>query len=215
MDKTVLIKNHFNEKTVVTLCELSRLLNVSIRTVQRITTGWDTIRSYDHNGRYFSLKKLAEFNSYGIWEYNGIHFSRFGNLKNTLIAIINNSNQGMDASRIRDVLGVDTRSFLYQYKDVSGIRREKLGSSYVYFSGDTKKFSEQLSRRKQNTGALAHPPLKGPVAIKVLVAALKHPDFTPGKLSEYLHEAGTRIKPKAIQDFFEFHGIEKKTPGLR
>jgi len=106
---------------------------------------------------------------------------------------------------------VDTRSFLYQYKDVSGIRREKRGSSYVYFSGDTGKFSEQLSRRKQNIEALAHPPLKGPVAIKVLVAALKHPDFTPGKLSEYLHEAGTRVKPKAIQDFFKFHGIEKNS----
>ena len=106
---------------------------------------------------------------------------------------------------------MDTRSFLYQYKDVSGIRREKRGSSYVYFSGDTGKFSEQLSRRKQNIEALAHPPLKGPVAIKVLVAALKHPDFTPGKLSEYLHKLGTRIKPKAIQDFFKFHGIEKNS----
>lgn len=215
MDKTVLIKNHFNEKIVVTLSELSRLLNVSNRTVQRIITGWDTIRSYDHNGRYFSLKRLAEFNSYGIWEYNGIHFSKFGNLKNTLIAIINNSNQGMDASQIRDVLGVDTRSFLYQYKDASGIRREKLGSSYVYFSDDTKKYSEQLSRRKQNIEALAHPPLQGPVAIKVLVAALKHPDFTPDKLSEYLHKLGVRVKPKAIQDFFRFYGIEKKTPDLR
>jgi len=53
------------------------------------------------------------------------------------------------------------------------------------------------------------------VAIKVLVAALKHPDFTPDKLSEYLHKLGVRVKPKAIQDFFRFYGIEKKTPDLR
>ena len=215
MNKIVFIENQFNEKIVVTLPELSRLLNLSIRTIQRITRGWDTIRSYDHNGRYFSLERLAEFNSYGIWEYNDIHFSKFGNLKNTLIAIINNSIQGMDASQIRDVLGVDTRSFLYQYKDVSGIRREKLGSIYVYFSGDPGKFPEQLSRRKLNMEALAHPPLKGPTAINVLVAALKHPSFTADQLSKHLHKLGTRVKPKAIQDFFTFYGIEKKNAGFK
>jgi len=62
----------------------------------------DTIRSYDHNGRYFSLEKLARFNSKGIWEYNNIHFSKFGTLKNTLVAFINNSSQGMDASQIKE-----------------------------------------------------------------------------------------------------------------
>ncbi len=215
MDKIVLIENQFNEKIVVTLPELSRLLNVSIRTIQRITRGWETIRSYDHNGCYFSLERLAEFNSYGIWEYNNIHFSKFGNLKNTLVAIINNSTEGMDASQIRDVLGVDTRSFLHQYKDVSGIKREKLGGNYVYFSSDQGKFPEQLSRRKQNMEALVHPPLKGTVAINVLVATIKHPNFTVEEISQYLHKLGTKVKPKAIQDFLGFYGIEKKTSDLR
>ncbi len=113
------IENQFIEKIVVTLRELSQFLNVSIRTIQRKIRQWDTIRSYDHNGGYFSLKKLATFNSYGIWEYNNIHFSKFGTLKDTLVAIINNSSHGMD-----------TRSFLFQYKDVSEIKREKIGGNY-------------------------------------------------------------------------------------
>lgn len=215
MEKIEYIENQFFEKIVVTLPELSRLLNVSIRTIQRLTRGWDTIRSYDHNGRYFSLERLAEFNSYGIWEYSNIHFSKFGNLKNTLVAIINNSTQGMDASQIRDVLGVDTRSFLYQYKDVNALKREKLGGNYVYFSSDPGKFTEQLSRRKINMEAVSSPPLKGIIAINVLVAAIKHPDFTTEGLSKHLHKLGIRVKPKAIQDFFKFYGIEKKTTDLR
>ena len=210
MEKIKRIKNQFDEKIVVTLPELSRLLNVSIRTIQRITRKWDTIRSYDHNGRYFSLERLAEFNSYGIWEYSNIHFSKFGNLKNTLIAIINNSTQGMDASQIRDVLGVDTRSFLYQYKDVSSLKREKLGGIYIYFSSDQGKFTEQLSRRKQSMEAISPPPLKGIVAINVQVAAIKHPGYTAEGLSKHLHKLGIRVKPEAIQDFFKFYGIEKK-----
>ena len=215
MEKIECIENQFIEKIVVTLPELSRLLNVSIRTIQRITREWNTIRSYDHNGRYFSLERLAEFNSYGIWEYSNIHFSKFGNLKNTLIAIINNSTQGMDALQIRDVLGVDTRSFLYQYKDISALKREKLGGIYVYFSSDQGKFTEQLSRRKLNMEAISPPPLKSIIAINVLVAAIKHPGFTTEGLSKYLHKLGIRVKPEAIQNFFKFYGIEKKTTDLR
>ena len=214
MNKIERIENQFNERIVITLPELSLLLNVSIRTIQRITRQWNTIRSYDHNGRYFSLDKLAEFNSYGIWKINNIHFSKFGNLKNTLVAIINNSTQGMDASQIRDVLGVDTRSFLSQYKDVSGVKREKLSGNYVYFSADQEKFPEQISKRKLTMEALAHPPLKGSAAISMLVAAIKYPGFTVEELSEYLHKLGTRVKPRTIQDFFKFYGIEKKTPDL-
>jgi len=215
MEKIECIENQFIEKIVVTLPELSRLLNVSIRTIQRITREWNTIRSYDHNGRYFSLERLAEFNSYGIWEYSNIHFSKFGNLKNTLIAIINNSTQGMDALQIRDVLGVDTRSFLYQYKDISALKREKLGGIYVYFSSDQGKFTEQLSRRKLNMEAISPPPLKSIIAINVLVAAIKHPGFTTEGLSKHLHKLGIRVKPEAIQNFFKFYGIEKKTTDLR
>ncbi len=205
------LENQFNEKNTMTLQELSRLLNVSSRTIQRMTRPWNTIRSYDHNGRYFSLYKLAKFNSYGIWELGNIHFSKFGNLKNTLVSIISNSGQGMDASQIREVLGVDTRSFLFQYKDVSGVKREKLGGHYVYFSSEHDQFLEQLSKRKQNLEDLEQPPLSGPDAISVLVETIKHPIFTVEELSKHLHKLGTRIKQEAIQDFFEFYGIEKKT----
>lgn len=212
MDKFELIENQFLEKIIVTLPGLSQLLNVSVRTIQRITTPLDIIRSYDHNGRYFSLERLAEFNARGIWEYNQVHFSKFGNLKNTLVGIIDQSPQGMDASRIREVLGVDTRSFLSQYKAVSQVKREKLGGRYVYFSADQDKFCGQRSKREQNKEALPHPLLKGSVAIDVLVAALKHPDFTAEELSEYLHQSGTRVNPGIIRNFFNFYGIEKKTP---
>ena len=215
MDTFECIENQFIERIVVTLRELSQFLNVSIRTIQRKIRQWDTIRSYDHNGGYFSLKKLATFNSYGIWEYNNIHFSKFGTLKNTLVAIINNSSNGMDASQIRDVLGMDTRSFLFQYKDVSGIKREKIGDNYVYFSSDNQQFSEQLIKRKLDSQALAQPPLKGSAAISVLLEAIKHPGFTSEQLSGLLHKQGTEIKPKVIQSFFAFYGIEKKTTDLR
>jgi hypothetical protein len=215
MDTLQSIENHFIEKNVLTLQNLSQYFHVSVRTVQRMISPLDTIRSYDHNGRYFSLEKLARFNSMGIWEYNNIHFSRFGTLKNTLVAIINNSSQGMDAPQIKDVLGMDTRTFLFQYKDVSGIKREKVGSHYVYFSSEPGQFSRQLSNRKQGLTSMAHTPLEGAAAISVLVETIKHPDFTFEQLSKHLGKQGINIKPEIMEDFFVFYGIEKKTPGSK
>ena len=212
MDTLQSIENHFIEKIVLTLQNLSQFLSVSVRTVQRMISPLDTIRSYDHNGRYFSLEKLARFNSMGIWEYSNIHFSKFGTLKNTLAAIINNSSQGMDTSQIKDVLGMDTRSFLFQYKDVSGIKREKFGSHYVYFSSEPGQFSKQLSNRKQGLVSMVQAPLEGTAAISVLVETIKNPDFTFEQLSKHLSKQGIKIKPGIIEDFFVFYGIEKKTP---
>jgi hypothetical protein len=209
------IEDHFIEKNVLTLQNLSHYFNVSVRTVQRMISPLNTIRSYDQNGRYFSLEKLARFNSMGIWEYDNIHFSRFGTLKNTLAAIINNSSQGMDASQIKDALGMDTRSFLFQYKDISGIKREKVGSHYVYFSSEPGQFSRQLSNRKQGLVSMAQAPLEGTAAISVLVETIKHPDFTFEQLSKHLGKQGIKIKPEIIEDFFLFYGIEKKTPGSK
>ncbi len=209
------VENHFIEKKVLTLQSLARLLSASVRTVQRVISPLDTIRSYDHNGRYFSLEKLARFDSIGIWEYNNIHFSKFGTLKSTLVAIINNSTRGMDASQIKDVLGMDTRSFLFQYKDVSGIKREKIGNHYVYFSSDKNRFSEQLANREQGLVSPAKAPLEGIAAIRVLVETIKYPDFTFEQLSKHLSTQGLKIKPQVIEDFFIFYGIEKKTPDSR
>ena len=151
----------------------------------------------------------------GIWEYKSIHFSKFGTLKNTLVAVINNSSQGMDAKQIKDVLGVDTRSFLFQYKDISDIKRKKIGDHYVYFSSEQGKFSRQLSNRKQGLASRTQAPLEGTAAISVLVATIKHPDLTFGQLSRHLSKQGIKIKPELVQDFFIFHGIEKKAPGSR
>lgn len=213
MEKLQTIENHFVKKNVLTLQYLSQFFNVSVRTIQRIISPLDTIKSYDHNGRYFSLKKLAHFDSIGIWRYKDIHFSKYGTLKNTLVAIINNSSQGMDASQIKEALDLDTRSFLFQYKDVRGIRREKAGKHYVYFSADQQRFSQQLSNRKQALESPVQSPLDGNAAIYVLVETIKHPGFSFEQLSQHLGKQGIKIKPEVIRDFFIFYGIEKKTPG--
>ena len=37
--------------------------------------------SYSHNGRYYTLHDLPRFDLEGLWQYDGIGFSRHGSLK--------------------------------------------------------------------------------------------------------------------------------------
>lgn len=115
----------------------------------------------------------------------------------------------MNAPQIRETLGLDTRSFLYQYKDVSGIKREKIDSRYVYFSSDHHGYLRQLSNRKKGLILPGQAPLVGTVAISVLVETIKHPDFSLDQLSKHLAKQGLRVKPGTIKVFFSYYGIEK------
>lgn len=205
------IINQFRKKVLMTLNGLSALLNVSVRTVQRKLQQLDTIRSYDHNGRFFALNDAAQFNQYGIWEYDEIHFSKYGNLKKTLIQIIINSDAGINASEIRNILGLEPRSFLFQYKDTRDIKREKTDGCFVYFSSDPKRYNFQSKQRKNLTQNKLSSPLSDSVGIVVLAETIKHPKYSIERLSKHLLQQGVRIKPATIIDFFNFYGIEKKT----
>ncbi|MEA1933170.1 MAG: hypothetical protein U9N60_01855, partial [Thermodesulfobacteriota bacterium] len=79
---------HFISAQVMTLSQLEVLLSCSQRSVQRYLSMWGGLRSYNHNGKYFSLPAIAHFNSFGIWKYNDIGFSRFGNLKETVVHLV-------------------------------------------------------------------------------------------------------------------------------
>lgn len=205
------IKNHLKKQIIMTLLELSLLINASTRTVQRKLKQLDTIRSYDHNGRFFALKEVAQFNPYGIWKHKEIHFSKYGNLKDTLIQVIKNSDAGINADEIRNILGLETRSFLFHYKDIEQVKREKVDGCYVYFSSDSIRYNFQLTNRKKLIGEQLSYHMKDTTGIMILVETIKHPDFSAKRLSRHLRKQGIKIKPEAIIDFYKFHGIEKKT----
>lgn len=205
------LKNHLQKQVILTLSELSILINVSTRTVQRKLKELDTIRSYDHNGRFFALKEVAQFNPSGIWKYKVVHFSKYGNLKDTLLQIIQDSETGLSAVEIRNILGVEPRSFLFHYKDIKQIKREKPGNCYVYFSSETTRYKLQLANRKKIIMKPLPYHLKNITGIMILVETIKHPDFSAERLSKHLRKQGIKIRPEAIIDFYKFHSIEKKT----
>lgn len=112
-------------------------LQIKIKSHQRLT-------SLNHNRRYLALKQfIGETNQYGIWTYNGIVFSIYGNTPNTITHLINESNLGLSTKQLEQITSVNCRGMLLKLLKQGKITRIREGFDYVYLS------SKQIIRRDQ------------------------------------------------------------------
>ena len=202
----------FSKQKVMSLKQLAELLSCSERTVQRQLKKWRTHTSYNKNGRYYVLPDIPRFDDDGLWRYQGIFFSRHGNLKQTLMALVNHSPAGLTVAEAGALVGVSLRSFLAQPHHIQPLRREKITGRFVYFSQDRALFSPQKQKRQEDDSRLKL--LRLPTdtqAVVILVERIKHPELSVEQLSSRLHKKAHRIKADVIHTLFDHHGLLKKT----
>lgn len=199
---------HFISAQVITLSQLEVLLSCSQRSVQRYLSKWDGLRSYNHNGKYFSLPAIAHFDSFGIWKYNDIGFSRFGNLKETVVHLVARSPAGLTASELGEVLSVNAHSFMSQFRVDLRLKREKCDGVLVYFCSDhdiriaqkRKRFTDQpLSTFPSDTHA-----------VTILVSLLKNPKATIEELVKTINKEQNGISITMVERLLKHHGLLKK-----
>lgn len=204
----------FRTEKVMTIRQIADCLKKSIPTARNRLKQWKTVTSYDNNGRYYVLADIAKFDTQGLWSYKEIHFSKFGNLKNTLTHVVENSQAGLDGISIGKLLGLDPRSFLSHFRKLSGLRREKISGRYVYFSSNEKKYLKQVKVFLTNEEKKEENSISDTLGIAVLVEKIKHPELSVEKLAKRLKNRGVLINSGNIHAFFLSHGLEKKTPDL-
>jgi hypothetical protein len=211
------------------MAELILHLQCSPRTVQRRLAEWRAINSYNQNGRYYTLPDIPKFNSYnqngryytlpdipkfdshGLWSYQGAFFSRFGNLPQTVVQLVRNSQVGLTAAELGELLGLRPSSFLWSFRDHPGLRREKHQGHYVYFSSEPGRCAEQRQRRAM-ISTTKRPPSEFEV-VAILVEKIKYPELSVEELSRRLRRKKIRVEPEMIRDLFIRHGVgAKKTP---
>ena len=125
--------NLFKKRKTMTVIELSKLMECSVPTIRKRLTKWRVYTSYNRNGRYYVMLKIPKFDKKGLWNYTGIRFFRFGTLKQTVIQLVKTSENGLSASKIGSLVGLDPRSFMIQFRNIPQIRREKIEGKYIYF----------------------------------------------------------------------------------
>ena len=161
-----------NDKIIMTIEELKSILRTQNRmTVFRKLSPLGYISSYSHSGKYYSLKRLARYNKYGIWSYKSALFSKNGNLKKTIKFLIESSTQGYTASELNSILKVKVEDALLELVKNKIIIRKKISGIYIYFATASK-----LSKKQELTriGEIQYPDeeMKPTVLMNELKAAL-------------------------------------------
>jgi hypothetical protein len=210
-----MVEEQWRKEKVLQLKDFPRKLKCSETTVRRYLKKWNSVTSFSHKGRYYTLLELADFTDDGLWFYNGIGFSQYGNLIETIIYFVSSSESGLYASDLFELLRFKSYSVLARIMNRTNLFREKMNGKYIYFSADTAKRNIQIVlRTKINQLILTEqiPAIKG---VHILVEFIKYPDISLMELSKKLAEQGIIISDITLYDFFEFHEILKKTQNFR
>lgn len=210
MDKENVLKS-FRHRKVLTIEQLVGLLQCSVITARRRLKKWKTYTSFNHNGRYYTLPEVPQFDKNGIWKYQAILFSKYGNLKQTIIQLVKQSATGLSAREIAQIVELSSNSsFLSQLQNYSGIRREKHWGRFVYFSDE----AEVYNRQKQKCISYPQGVVRFPSdteAVMILVQFIKHPHISIEGLAERITQQGRSIEASVIRSFLQHHELLKKT----
>jgi hypothetical protein len=205
----------FKRKKTMTVQELCMLMDCSIPTIRKRLKRWRVYRSYNKNGRYYVMPEVPKFDKTGLWNHKDIRFSRFGTLKQTVIQLVKTSEEGLSASDIGILVGLNPRSFMLQFRDIPEILREKIDSKYIYFSAANIEYLVQKERQEKTVRERLLQLPSDSKAIIIFVDIIKHPGTSIKACVSRLRRRGITLKEKTIKLLMSYHNISlKKTPDI-
>ena len=198
------------KERVFTLQRLLSLLDCSRRTAQTKLSHWKTLTSYNHNSKYYTFPEIPKFNINGLWCYKNIAFSKHGNLKKTIIHLVNSSEAGLTGKELGALLGIPPQNFVHHFKNCPGICREKHGGLYIHFSDQAGRYQQQVKNQLVACRPVAKDTISEGDAIMILVAFLNHHMISPKEIIALPGVNKRGISELAIQNFLQSHGLVKK-----
>jgi hypothetical protein len=179
------------------------------------------LTSFTDAGSYYTLKDIAKFDTFGLWFYQGVGFSRAGTLKSTVINIVHLSEAGKTPTELLNLLRLKVANSLHNTLHglikAKLLKRHRLQGVALYTSIDSDIASKQIAARgeKIKSGLKVATVVSLEVTIAVLVEALR-----AGKIlvpattvAARLSAQGMTISVDQVQQIFSQYGLaaEKKT----
>ena len=205
---------HLKRKKVFTLEHLVSYLECSVPTARLRLKNWKTYTSYNQNGRYYSLQTVPRFDENGLWHYENVFFSKSGNLKKTLIYLVQKSPSGLTGKEIGNLVGLPPRSFLHHFRDIVGIHREKIEGLYIYFSDDPGRYKRQFGYRSKLI-VYRDELFSDADAVIILTALIRHHDISLEEIMALPEIRVQKFSSFVINDFLSRHDLLKKTPDIQ
>lgn len=157
------IQKYIKKVKIATLQQLKDVLGSKVTmTVSRALKKLSYRASCSHNGTFYTLDTVAEFNSDGLWTCRSVMFSIYGTLINTVQALVEDSKSGRTRKELNDILSTEVKETLLKLIKRKRLFREKIGGCYIYFSVEGQKRRAQILMRKdvgisaEGTKVLAH-----------------------------------------------------------
>lgn len=195
--------------------DLASALKCSIPTARLKLRQWQAYTSYNQNGRFYTLPQVPSFDRHGLWRHKDVAFSKYGNLKKTIIHLVTSSPSGLSGRQLGALIGLSPQSFLHHFRDCPGIFREKHKNIFIYFADDSEINEKQARQRCEAVRRSTLAAITDPEAIVILVAIIKHQGISAEDISALPEIKKSKISRAAIQSFMEYHGLIKKNPALK
>jgi len=200
----------FRRQKIITIGQLVEWFKCSVITARRRLKKWQSYTSINKNGRYYTLPETPVFDGDGLWKYQTVLFSKHGNLKQTIVALITESGKGLSAAEIAEFVDlVPNSSFLSRFKSVPGVRREKHQGRFIYLSDHPDIYSGQMQTRATGQAAVGFP--SDSEAVEILVELIKYPGIDIEQLAAKVSKQGRQIGAAMVKRFLRFHDLLKKT----
>lgn len=196
------------EVRIFRVCELALWLACSVPTARRRLRAWAAHTSVNCNGRYYTLPDVPRFDQNGLWRYQEALFSRHGNLKETVRALVGASPAGLTAAQIGAILGVDARAFLSHFRGDAGLSQLREGRRDVWLSGDAAVRGRQLEARRCSPVPAENLPSDAE-AVRILVEVVRHPRDDVDHIAGHLRAGGQPVPIPRIRSLLECHGLAK------
>ena len=198
----------------VTIEQLQDALgSVSSRTAFRYLTQIPHLRSYNHNGRFYTALDPARFDRFGLFSIGDVHFSRDRSLTATVQRLLRESEDGFTDKQLRGLLHVRVHAFLGEAVRQGRARRELLGGVFVYFDADPEAGAAQRRARQACLDAQRAADLQPAVIIEVLLVLVRCPGLTPQQTARRLQGHSPPIplaQVQAVFDRFELAAASQK-----
>lgn len=202
--------------TLVTFHQMQAALGDASRaTTFRYLKQVPTLRSYNHNGRYYTNPDPTGFDRWGLASHGDVHFSRDGTLGATVKRLVRESTAGWTQRELQALLRVRVQVLLLEAVRQGEIHRETIDWVYLYLHADPTVGQAQRHARQARleahhaSEAADAVALDSDVIIEVLLVLLRHGGLAPAQVVRHLHGHSPPITLVQVSEVFARYALEE------
>lgn len=211
---TSLIESFSKNKPIQTIETLLNTCNCSMRTLRRRIKAYNIICSYNKNSIFYTVPSLAEFDQYGIWHYKEASFSKWGNLFETIVQLIDHSDMGYTSHELGEILKIKVYDPLRVLSLKNRIKKLKIQIQNTYFSAKEDIARQQIDNRNVNIEkALIKKQYSLPdaeIIISILVEIILDRTATSQQICNRIKTKGIMINHIHVEAVIEHYQLKKK-----